>query len=104
MLVPGPASGRRRALSVSGFINQVSTMNITNSRRGHTLSHTSHPTSRAARRAAALLLIPAAIMAPQMATACATCGRTLSADAATGYSAPARLRLHLEYHFIYQDP
>src|SRR5205823_11832333 len=78
-------------------------MNNTNSRRGHTLSHTSGPTSRVARRATALLLIPAAIMAPQMATACASCGCTLSADAATGYSALPGLRFNLEYDFIDQD-
>jgi len=78
-------------------------MNNTNSRRGHTLSHTSGPTSRVARRATALLLTPAALMAPQMATACASCGCTLSADAATGYSALPGLRFNLEYDFINQD-
>src|SRR5439155_25316132 len=78
-------------------------MNNTDSRRGHTLSHTSGPTSRVAPRATALLLIPAAIMVPQMATACASRGCTLSADAATGYSAQPGLRFNLEYDFLNQD-
>src|SRR5213080_4751825 len=38
-----------------------------------------------------------------MATACASCGCTLSADAATGYSALPGLRFNLEYDFINQD-
>ena len=35
--------------------------------------------------------------------ACATCGCTLSADAATGYSAGAGWRLNLQYDFLDQD-
>jgi hypothetical protein len=35
--------------------------------------------------------------------ACATCGCTLAADAATGYPATPGLRLNLEYDFIDQD-
>src|SRR5437764_884661 len=66
-------------------------------------AHAPGATSRVAPRATALLLIPAAIMAPQMATACASCGCTLSADAATGYSALPGLRFNLEYDFINQD-
>ena len=49
-----------------------------------------------------MLLVPA-ILASQPAGACATCGCTLSADAATGYSALPGLRFNFEYDFINQD-
>jgi hypothetical protein len=78
-------------------------MNITIPRRGRTTSRTSFPQGPGARRAAVLLWIPAAIMAPQTAAACATCGCSLSADAATGYSALPGLRFNFEYDFINQD-
>jgi hypothetical protein len=40
---------------------------------------------------------------PQHASACASCGCTLSADAAMGYSAIPGLRLSLEYDYINQN-
>jgi hypothetical protein len=48
-------------------------------------------------------LVLAAALAPGAAHACATCGCTLSADAAMGYSATAGWRLSLEYDYIHQD-
>src|SRR5262249_53198213 len=39
----------------------------------------------------------------QSASACASCGCTLSSDAAMGYSAGAGLRLSLQYDYIHQD-
>jgi hypothetical protein len=53
-------------------------------------------------RAAIVLLIPT-IFIWQGAQACATCGCTLSADAAMGYSALPGWRLSLEYDYIHQD-
>jgi len=44
-----------------------------------------------------------AVLAPQMAHACASCGCTLSSDAAMGYSAIPGWRLSLEYDYINQD-
>jgi hypothetical protein len=40
---------------------------------------------------------------PSSALACATCGCTLNADAAMGYSAAAGWRLNIEYDYIPQD-
>jgi hypothetical protein len=40
---------------------------------------------------------------PQAAAACASCGCTLSADAAMGYSASAGWDLSVEYDYIHQD-
>ncbi len=40
---------------------------------------------------------------PQSAQACATCGCTLSPDAALGYSTSAGWRLSVEYDYIHQD-
>lgn len=40
---------------------------------------------------------------PLPASACATCGCTLSADAATGYSSATGWRLNAEFDFIHQD-
>ena len=45
----------------------------------------------------------AALLAPTVAEACATCGCTLSADAALGYGAMPGWRLSLEYDYIDQD-
>jgi hypothetical protein len=42
-------------------------------------------------------------MAPMTAWACATCGCTLNADAAMGYSVEAGWRLSFEYDYIQQD-
>ena len=50
-----------------------------------------------------LLAAPIAAFIPLDAHACATCGCTLSADAAMGYSATAGWRLNVEYDYIHQD-
>lgn len=50
-----------------------------------------------------LVVIPFAFVAPQAAKACASCGCTLSSDAAMGYSADAGWRLNAEYDYIHQD-
>ena len=42
-------------------------------------------------------------IAPSSSWACATCGCTLNADAAMGYSATPGWRLSLEYDYIHQD-
>jgi hypothetical protein len=52
------------------------------------------------RMAAAGLLL---VCGSQGAQSCATCGCTLSADAAMGYSADPGWRLNLEYDYIHQD-
>ncbi len=44
-----------------------------------------------------------AAAAPQVADACASCGCTLSADAAMGYSSMPGVRVSLEYDYIHQD-
>jgi hypothetical protein len=46
--------------------------------------------------------VPAGLV-PMAANACASCGCTLSADAAMGYSASAGWRLSFEYDYIHQD-
>lgn len=56
-----------------------------------------------ARAAPALLAVPFAVLAPRTAHACATCGCTLNADAAMGYSTAAGWRLSFEYDYIHQD-
>lgn len=43
------------------------------------------------------------LLTPPSAQACASCGCTLSADAAMGYSATAGWRLSVEYDYIHQD-
>ncbi len=43
------------------------------------------------------------MLLPQTAAACASCGCTLSADAAMGYSASAGWDLSVEYDYIHQD-
>jgi len=53
--------------------------------------------------APAVMVIPFALLAPQAAQACASCGCTLSSDAAMGYSADAGWRLNVEYDYIHQD-
>ncbi len=54
---------------------------------------------------AALLTLgsAAAALVPYPALACATCGCTLSADAAMGYSSEAGWRLSFEYDYLHQD-
>ena len=54
-------------------------------------------------RGAVLALFALPLAAPFAAQACATCGCSLSADAAMGYSAISGWRLNLEYDFIDQD-
>jgi hypothetical protein len=49
------------------------------------------------------LLIPLTAVIPRIASACASCGCTLSSDAAMGYSANAGLRMSLQYDYIHQD-
>jgi len=49
------------------------------------------------------LLITTLIEAPRPAYACASCGCTLSADAAMGYSSSAGWRMSVEYDYIHQD-
>jgi hypothetical protein len=53
--------------------------------------------------APAFMAIPFTLLAPQGAQACASCGCTLSSDAAVGYSADAGWRLNVEYDYIHQD-
>jgi hypothetical protein len=78
-------------------------MNIATSRRGSTAPYRSSLMRSAhALRAAMVLLIPT-IFVPQVSQACATCGCTLSADAAMGYSTLPGWRLSLEYDYIHQD-
>ncbi|SRR5579871_494219 len=50
-----------------------------------------------------VLFIGVLVLGPAGARACATCGCTLSADAAMGYSASAGWRASLEYDYIHQD-
>jgi hypothetical protein len=62
--------------------------------------------STALRRAAAaplLLSVPFAIVSPQIAQACASCGCTLSSDAAMGYSADAGWRINIQNDYLHQD-
>jgi hypothetical protein len=77
-------------------------MIIATSRRGRTTAHAHALPGRTARRAATLM-IATALLAPQTLLACATCGCTLSADAAAGYTAVPGLRFNFEYDFINQD-
>src|SRR5579863_4950406 len=51
----------------------------------------------------ALVIIPLALVAPQRAAACASCGCSLSSDAAMGYSASPGWRGSVEYDYIDQD-
>lgn len=63
----------------------------------------SHLISRFASGAAPVLMVPVMLLAPYSVQACATCGCTLSSDAAMGYSAIAGWRLSVEYDYIHQD-
>lgn len=49
------------------------------------------------------LMVPVLSALPRPAHACASCGCTLSSDAALGYSAAAGLRLSVQYDYIHQD-
>lgn len=50
-----------------------------------------------------LSLAPLACIAPASSWGCATCGCTLNADAAMGYSATPGWRIGFEYDYIHQD-
>ncbi len=50
-----------------------------------------------------LLALALAPVAPHPALACASCGCTLSSDAATGYSAGAGWRLNVQSDYLHQD-
>lgn len=58
---------------------------------------------RHAPTAAAAVLLPMTVFTPEDAQACATCGCTLSADAAMGYSAASGWRMSVEYDYLHQD-
>jgi hypothetical protein len=72
-------------------------------RRGVTTSFVHCSANRAPRAVGVLSLSLAAAVVPHVAMACATCGCTLSSDAAMGYSATAGWRLNVEYDYIHQD-
>ncbi len=57
----------------------------------------------APRRAHMFLAFPLAVLAPGLAEACATCGCTLSSDAAMGYSAEAGWRINVQNDYLRQD-
>jgi hypothetical protein len=57
----------------------------------------------APRPAHVFLAFPIAILAPGFAEACATCGCTLSSDAAMGYSAEAGWRINVQNDYLRQD-
>jgi hypothetical protein len=57
----------------------------------------------ASRALPAFLLAQTVALTPEIAEACASCGCTLSSDAAAGYSATAGWRLSVEYDYIHQD-
>jgi hypothetical protein len=59
--------------------------------------------SSESRRSTRATVAAIALVSPLPAWACATCGCTLSADAAMGYSATSGWRLNLEYDYIDQD-
>jgi hypothetical protein len=62
------------------------------------------PRAQGLRRVAPLLVaLPLLVGSPQRSQACASCGCTLSADAAMGYSALPGWRLSVEYDYINQD-
>ena len=54
-------------------------------------------------RASGALILIGSILTTPLAHACATCGCTLSTDAATGYSAQAGWRVNVEYVYLDQD-
>ena len=70
---------------------------------GSELAGQTHLLRLSARPLAALAGIVALGMLPQAAHACATCGCTLSTDAATGYSTESGWRINVDYTYIDQD-
>lgn len=61
------------------------------------------PSMRLARSLATFTGLLSMGLLPQLAHACATCGCTLSTDAATGYSTASGWRINVDYTFIDQD-
>jgi hypothetical protein len=61
------------------------------------------PSWRAPLAAQLLLMLPLTTLVPGFAQACATCGCTLSSDAAMGYWTSAGWRLNVEYDYLHQD-
>ncbi|MBS0379785.1 MAG: transporter [Proteobacteria bacterium] len=61
------------------------------------------PSHSRARMWAALLSAPAVLLTSQCALGCATCGCTLSSDAAMGYTTIPGWRFSLQYDYINQD-
>ncbi len=54
-------------------------------------------------RLRAAIAAPLGLLATGVASACATCGCSLNADAVTGYSASAGLRFSVQYDYLHQD-
>jgi len=78
-------------------------MNLVTRRRGspaHNIDFLHRPQGRIA---CLLPIVLIGVVAPRLALACATCGCTLSSDAAMGYSAAAGWRVNLEDDYINQD-
>jgi hypothetical protein len=61
------------------------------------------PSGRRTKPAALVACLGVALLASRGTQACASCGCTLSADAAMGYSAATGWRLSLEYDYLHQD-
>jgi hypothetical protein len=59
--------------------------------------------SRTAHAACVFFTLSIAALVPRLALACATCGCTLSSDAAMGYSALPGWRVNVEYDYLHQD-
>jgi hypothetical protein len=66
-------------------------------------SHTTATAQRLRHSAPVLAAVAVLCVLPQRSTACASCGCTLSADAAMGYSAMPGWRLSIEYDYIDQN-
>jgi len=66
-------------------------------------SHACRLIYRVTSGAAPAVFLSLTLLAPPEARACASCGCTLSSDAAMGYSALAGWRLSVEYDYIHQD-
>ena len=78
-------------------------MNPSNLRRGSPTSPVPSPARRVSRAVPGLSIALFGAVAPNLVLACATCGCTLSSDAAMGYSATQGWRLNVEYDYIHQD-
>ena len=69
----------------------------------HSLRAASARSPQHIRRRAAITCLLASFTLPQLAHACATCGCTLSTDAATGYSTMTGWRINVDYTYIDQN-